>query len=1148
MGLHFKKLKLVISYIITIAIIYCPCFGANAFLNVTYIKNPSPGHIFLSDAIVDNVIFNNYGRAIDSVALSTVTPGLDFRIQRNGAMTYADINNKKFYQLNSNYKIIDSFQVTNNWETDFHEFILTENGSYYMLANRFVTVDLSEKVPNGNKEAQIIEQVIQKFNKNKELIWSFSMLDNLDYLEASEEVDFTQKVVDPYHINSIDEDQNGNIYISVRNFSQIMKINLATSKIVWRLGGSKSKNNNFTFLNDEIDGYVGNSLTHDAKILPNGNLLFIDNGNLRPEKFTRAVEYKINENAKTVEKVWEFIPSPKVYSSIMCSAQRLENGNTFIAIGNELFEANKEKEMVFKATKLFGSAIYRSYKFPYKINTVQHNVEQSGNYDFNRNGNNTFAQMNLQFISEKGYINITRHDYKPQRYVFSELEPSRIINQRWVVESNIEFLSKISFDVSNFPDYNKSDSLVAYARENEDKGEFKRIVTSFNRATGIITLEINKDCEFIITSSEQIINARPSLQLPRNNEVTNNEITFKWSPVQYADMYEFELSDQIDFKNIIYSSTSLTATSVTVQNLINGRGYVWRVRAKSGASISQWSDVWNLKVIIATPNLVYPINAAKSIKLNDVLRWSQINQSSYYDIQVAKDSAFSQIVLDVKGYLDSAVSLSNLANRTTYYWRVRAGNLESVTSWSAINTFRTELKVPIVTYPENNSNAIPTNLNIDFEKSKEADYYQVLVSEDDSFFEPFVINVAANQTYANIKLENYKSYVTKARSISNLDTSRWSEPVYFKTLIQKPELKFPLRFMLLVPVPTLFILSEVKDATGYELNIVSALTEKLPKEEIVLDTTFVSNEFNFMVPFLEKKTTNKWRARTIYQYGKSEWTDFNEFSLGTAGVLNPPALNQPLNNSSSESLNGMLVWANTSTDVKNYRLILAEDEQLNNVLVDEIISEKHYYYKNLSNNKTYYWKVASVKDGEFSEWTPIWNFTTKKSDIISPPKLILPENKVELKSTFVDLIWEKLAFANSYDLQIATDLDFTLIAKEEKSLPGYNYNFTNPTPNTEYFWRVRATQKDSTTAGLWSDTFSFKMAAELTSVLEEESEPITNFVLGKDYILRDIKGAYVAIPEVSYKDLNEMKIHLASGVYFLIPTQTKLKPIKLMKQ
>lgn len=1148
MGLDYKKLRVVMTFVISITMFCCPCFGENAFLNVTYIKNPSPGHIFLSDAIVDNVIFNNYGRAIDSVALSTVTPGLDFRIQRNGSMTYADTKKNKFYQLNSNYKVIDSFQVTNNWETDFHEFIITENGSYYMLANKFITVDLSEKVPNGNKEALIIEQIIQKFNKNKELIWSFSMYDNLDMFEATEEVDFTQKVVDPYHINSIDEDQNGNIYISVRNFSQIMKINLASSKIVWRLGGSKSKNSSFTFLNDEIDGYVGNSITHDAKLLPNGNLLFIDNGNLRPDRFTRAVEYKINENAKTVEKVWEFIPNPRVYSSIMCSAQRLENGNTFIAIGNELFEANKEKELVFKATKLFGSAIYRSYKFPYKINTVHLNVESPGNYDFVKGDNNTYAKMNLQYINEKGYINLTRHDYKPQRYVFNELEPSRIINQRWVIESNIEFLSKISFDVNKFSDYNKTDSLVAFARDNEDKGEFRRIVTSFNKATGIITLEINKDCEFIIASSEQIINSKPSLQLPRNNEVTNKEVTFKWSPVQYADQYEFQLTDQVDFKNIIASASSLTTTNITIPNLINGRGYLWRVRAKSGSSISQWSEVWNLKVIIATPKLVYPLNLAKSIRINDVLRWSQIAQSSYYDIQVANDSLFTQVVQDVKGYLDSSVTLNKLSNRTNYYWRVRAGNLESVTAWSAVNSFRTELKVPVVTYPENNSNGISTNLNIDFEKSKEADYYQVLVSEDDSFFNARIINVAANQTYANTQLENYKSYVTKARAISNLDTSRWSELVYFKTLIQKPELKFPLRFMMLVPVPTLFILSEVKDATGYELNIVSALTERLPKEEIILDTTFISEDFNFMVPFLEKKTTNKWRARTVYQYGKSDWTDFSEFSLGTAGILNPPSLSMPLNNSSSESLNGILAWENTSADVKSYRLILAEDENFNNVLVDEIINEKHYYYKNLYNNLTYYWKVATVKDGEFSEWSSIWKFTTKKSDLVSPPKLIIPENNVELKSTYVELIWEKLAFANSYDLQIATDRDFNLITKEEKSLPGYNYNFANPTPNTEYFWRVRATQKDSTSAGMWSDVFAFKMAAELTSIEEEEVNiPISNFILGKDYILRDIKGAYVALADNFYKNLDDLKMNLASGVYFLIPTQSKQKPIKLIK-
>ncbi len=1147
MRLYNKHLIQLYKLVIVIAMLYVPCFGINAFLNVIQIKNPSPGNIFISDAIVDNAIVNNYGRAIDSIPLSKIKPGLDFRIQANGAMTFADTRNNKFYKLNSQYKIVDSFQVANNLETDFHEFLINPDGSYYMIANKYIIVDLSEKVQNGKKDAKVIEQIIQKFNANKELVWSFSLYDNFSVLDATNEIDLTQQVVDPYHLNSIDDDQNGNIYISLRSFTQIIKINVPTSTVVWRLGGSKSKNNQFTFLNDEIEGFTGNSNTHDVKILPNGNLLFVDNGNVRPDPFTRVVEYKINESAKTVEKVWEFIPSPRIFASIMGSVQRLENGNNFISLGNDLFEVNKNGEVVFKAVKLYGSTNYRTYKFPYKINMVHLSVNNVGNYDFNKNGNNTFAQMNLQYANAKGYINLTRHDYKPQRYAFNELEPSRIINQRWVIESDIDFASKISFDVKNFSDYNKTDSLVSYARDNEDRGEFKKIVSTFNKATGIITIDISKDCEFIITSNDQIINSTPELTLPRNNEIVNTNVSFKWTPIQYATQYEFELSDQNDFKNIIFSSVSLTTTSTTVSNLINGRTYLWRVRAKSGASISQWSDVWNLKVIIATPNLVYPEQAAKSIKLNDVLRWNQILQSSYYDIQIAKDNAFTQVVFDVKGYLDSSVTLNYLANRTDYFWRVRAGNLESVTTWSAVKTFRTELKVPNVIYPTNNSNAIPVNLNIDFEKSKEADYYQVLIAEDDNFFNAKSINVASNQINAKFDLEHYKSYVAKVRSISYLDTSRWSDIVYFKTIIQKPTLKYPLRFMLLVPVPTLFIVEEVKDAISYELNIISSFTDKLPKDDVILDTTFSSNSFNILVPFLEKKTTNKWRARTIYQYGESEWTDFNEFSLGTAGILNPPSLSKPLNMADSESLNGIMSWDNTANEDANYRLILSENESFENILTDEIIYDKKHYYKNLINNKTYFWKVAAFKDGEFSDWTATWQFTTKKIDLISTPKLILPENNSEIKTTNVDFVWEKLAFASVYNLQISKDKDFNLIEMEESSFPGYNYSIYNPTPNTEYYWRVRAIQKDSSKAGMWSDVYRFKMAAELSSVEVEETLPVANFMLGKDYILRDIKGGYVALTEILFKDVNDLKLQLASGVYFLIPTNKINRPIKLIK-
>src|SRR4029079_1948915 len=45
---------------------------------------------------------------------------------------------------------------------------------------------------------------------------------------------------DYFHINSIDEDADGNLLVSARNTHTIYEIDRSTGKIVWRVGGKHS--------------------------------------------------------------------------------------------------------------------------------------------------------------------------------------------------------------------------------------------------------------------------------------------------------------------------------------------------------------------------------------------------------------------------------------------------------------------------------------------------------------------------------------------------------------------------------------------------------------------------------------------------------------------------------------------------------------------------------------------------------------------------------------------------------------------------------------------------------------------------------------------------------------------------------------------
>jgi Arylsulfotransferase (ASST) len=146
---------------------------------------------------------------------------------------------------------------------------------------------------------------------------------------------------DYVHGNSIDFDRDGGIIVSARHLNTIFKVDYPSGKIAWRMGGIGSTKTDFRILGDPLGGF---SHQHSARILSNGNLLVFDNGNLRDIKISRAVEYQLDQDARTARFLWEYRADPAhKLRPRGGSVQRLANGNTLIGWGDfdprDTFEA-----------------------------------------------------------------------------------------------------------------------------------------------------------------------------------------------------------------------------------------------------------------------------------------------------------------------------------------------------------------------------------------------------------------------------------------------------------------------------------------------------------------------------------------------------------------------------------------------------------------------------------------------------------------------------------------------------------------------------------------------------------------------------------------------------------------------------------------
>jgi Arylsulfotransferase (ASST) len=168
------------------------------------------------------------------------------------------------------------------------------------------------------------------------------------------------------HPNAIDFDLDGNYIVSFRHMGAILKIDYNTGAIIYQLGG---RLNQFTILNDPLMYFSGQ---HCVRVLANGDLLMYDNGLRHVPQHTRAVEYKLNVAARTATMVWEYEPSPPVFTPIVGSVERYTSGpragNTLVGFAfiGQVDEVDPSASLVWRGQFSLGGnpETYRIERIP----------------------------------------------------------------------------------------------------------------------------------------------------------------------------------------------------------------------------------------------------------------------------------------------------------------------------------------------------------------------------------------------------------------------------------------------------------------------------------------------------------------------------------------------------------------------------------------------------------------------------------------------------------------------------------------------------------------------------------------------------------------------------------------------------------------
>ncbi len=539
--------------------------------------------------------------------------------------------------LDDNFAVVDSFKMKNGYETDFHEFLLLPNGHAMMMSYHTIIYDMSTIVEGGRPDASLVINIIQEQDLNKNVVFEWR---NIDYIPITEsDLDLTAPRINYGTINAFKVDDDGNILVSFRNHSEIMKISRATGEVMWRMGSPRGE---YTFIGEhEENAPYYFARQHNIVRLPNGNISIFDNGQFHTPPYSRAVEYSIDEVNKVATMVSEWrYPDGNIFCATAGNAQQLPNGGWFIGYGaphpqqvvRNAVEVHPDGSIALELTLPGNVLAYRAYKFPWmelvhRPSFTHFEVLEGNTYSFNDESNITGVEITYLSLTGAYYnqVTVTRHPYGPVDPEFfgglPTIYPTSIIYEGAAIESHT---SEIHIDLEVFPEIGEPATTSIYWREFPNSGLFLQMPTTYDSLNNELITTITAFGELVFGNTSYEYSANPPILYEPLNQIRllpTDSLALRWTGQGYADAFRVQLSTDSLFSTTLVDST-LNSSFIFINQLMNYTTYYWRVRAILGSEESAWSSVWSFETTDPFITIISPNGGEEWILgSTEVIRW-----------------------------------------------------------------------------------------------------------------------------------------------------------------------------------------------------------------------------------------------------------------------------------------------------------------------------------------------------------------------------------------------------------------------------------------------------------------------------------------------------------------------------------------------
>jgi hypothetical protein len=263
----------------------------------------------------------------------------------------------------SSYRQVAVVRAGNGLTADLHEFRISPQDTALITA--YYPVLWNASAVHGSTQQVVLDSVVQEIDiKTGLVLYQWDSLDHVPLNDTYEAVPQTAGgPFDYFHINSVQEQQSGDLLISARNTWAAYDVDHETGAIVWALGG---RNSSYKLSSGAVFAFQ-----HDVRLHADSDstvTLFDDGGGPpRVHNESRAITVHLDSSGKVATLVSEKQHSPALAAAFEGNVQALPGGDEFVGWGQQPYfsEYNAQGQMMFDARFVDSNSSYRAYRFPW---------------------------------------------------------------------------------------------------------------------------------------------------------------------------------------------------------------------------------------------------------------------------------------------------------------------------------------------------------------------------------------------------------------------------------------------------------------------------------------------------------------------------------------------------------------------------------------------------------------------------------------------------------------------------------------------------------------------------------------------------------------------------------------------------------------